>query len=354
MSASSKNVLLAVLVVALLAIAPLAWWQRQRIAELEHAAARDAAALVAAQKKIAATEQRLASAETRRAELEVERSETRTRAAAERTRPAAGTQVTRSVANPLENPAMQRMLATSMRTGLDQRYGTLFRQLKLSPAELEKLKDLLTERQMSVLDAMNAARTQGVGAAELPALMSKVQADVDQSIKQLLGDQRYDRYENFNQNIASYGTLEQIERRLSYTNAPLDATQSDALLRVLIATAPPAATEAVPARNMIVQSFGGAAAPILGAMSGSAISNETIARASSVLSPAQTEVLRQLQAEQQTQTNMLQAMRGDAAAGPRGAPGAVEIVETVAPGQTIIRRVQPAPPPSPPASTPTR
>lgn len=349
MSASPKNVLLALLTVALLALAPLAWWQRQRIAGLEQAAARDAAALAAAQKKASDTEQQLASAEKRRAELEAERTETRTRAA-ERTRPAAGTQVARSVPNVLENPAMQRMLATGMRAALDQRYGTLFRQLKLSPAELEKLKDLLTERQMSTLDAMNAARAQGVAAGELPALMSKVQADIDQGIRQLLGDERYPRYENFNQHSASYAALDQVERRLSYTNAPLDATQSEALLRILIETAPPAPAEGgIPARNMIVQSFAGAAAPILGAMSGPAITNETIARASTVLSPAQTEVLRQLQAEQQSQTSAMQAMRGDAAA--RG--GAVEVFEAPA-GQTIIRRVQPAAPPPAPAPAPQR
>lgn len=312
MSSSSKNFSLAALVLALLAMGTLAWWQSRRITELESKIAQAAADSLAAQQRATNAEQRLATAEKRRSELETQNNEPRARAAAERARTTANNATPRVAnAGALENPAVQRMLATGMRGALDQRFGTLFRQLKLSPAQLEKFKDLLTERQMSALDAMTAARTQGVNSAEMPALMEKVQADVDQSIRQLLGDSSYERYQNFNQNIASYGALEQIERRLSYTNAPLEAAQSDALLRVLIETAPPAPAETTPARNNmlgVVQSLG-SASPLLANLGGTAISNQTIERASGILTPAQTDVLRQLQAEQAAQMNVVQGVR---------------------------------------------
>lgn len=325
MSSSLKNAVIVAVLLALGAVGTLAWWQHRQLATLERLVALAEEDHRDAQARLGDAERRLAAAEKRRAELETERAEPRNRAGSERTRTNLSSVVTRAATSSLENPAVQRVLATGMRGSLDQRYGTLFRQLKLSPAELEKLKDLLTERQMSSLDVMTAARTQGVRPSEIPALMEKVQADMDQNIRQMLGDQRFERYQSFNQNFPSYSALEQIERRLSYTNAPLQPAQSDALLRVLIETAPPGPAEGSPARNMlgVVQSFG--AAPMIAGISPIAISSQTIERAAGILHPAQTEVLRQLQSEQQSQTTMMQTIRVNAFGSDNSAANVAEV-----------------------------
>lgn len=308
MSSSLKNVSLALSVLALMAMGTLAWRQNRQIAELRSQLATTAQA---AAQRAAEVERQLASAEKRRSVLEATQSEARNRSGSERMRlNSTAISARASAALPLENPTLQRVIATGMRSSLDQRYGTLFRQLKLSLPELEKFKDLLTERQMSSLDAMTAGRTQGVSTTEIPTLVEKVQSDVDQSIHQLLGNERFDRYESFNQHMTSYSTLDQIERRLSYTNAPLDNTQSEALLQVLIDTSPAVASEEVPLRAFIgaTPSFN-ATAPVATALGGTPLSNETITRAGTFLNPAQTAVLRQFQAEQQNQTVMMQSVR---------------------------------------------
>lgn len=331
-----KNASLAVLVVAVVLLGGLAWQQSQRIAALEKTAASVAAEREAAVRRATDAEGRLAAAEKTQSELETELKDARKAPAVA---PAPAVATTRASANvnamaALDNPAMQKMMAATFKSSLDQRYGGLFRQLRLSPAELDRLKDLLAERQMSGLDVMRAAQSQGMNLAGDPSglakLMSQAQSEVDNSIRSLIGDQRFEQYQDFNQNIGAYSLLDQIERRLSYTNAPLQSTQSEALLRVLVETSPPAETGARGIAANFVQSLAGAS-PIVGAMAQRPISNETVQRSAAVLSAAQVEVIRQLQAEQQSQAGMMQSLRGVSARGSSGtvtggnagAPGAV-------------------------------
>lgn len=312
-----KNVSLAVLLIAAVFLGALAWWQNQQMALLEQNAASAAEDRLALQHRLASTEQRIAAAEKSRADAETALTDLRNRPAPARApvaRPDMAATRTSALAA-LDNPAVQKVMAATMKASLDQRYGGLFRQLKLSPAELDKFKDLLTERQLSGMDVMRAAQTQGMNpatdGANMAALMGKAQTDVDDSIRGLIGDQRFQQYQDFNQNIASYTLLDQIERRLSYTNAPLQESQSGPLLHALIDTAQPLPGFAGPGGGAVagfVQSMAGSS-PLVAAMTTRPMSNETIAQAQTVLTPAQTEVLRQIQAEQQSQTNMMQSLR---------------------------------------------
>jgi hypothetical protein len=316
MNSPAKNILLAGLGLVIVFLGYFSWQQRQQNATLEETVSRYARERSMWQTRVAELEQRAAAAEKARSETEARLAETRPTPAATRADPA---RARAAIASPLDNPATQRMMATTLKSTLDQRYGALFRQLKLSPADLDKFKDLLTERQMSTLDAVRALQSQGGGAAsarELPELMRKVQGDVDESIRGLLGDDRFQQYQDFNQNLASYTLLEQIERRLSYTSSPLQQNQSTALARVLIETAQP--NPALGGMGNLVQSLGGSS-PMVTALVQRPISDDTIARAQGILEPAQVDVLRQIQAEQQAQANMIQSLRANAgSAAPRG------------------------------------
>jgi hypothetical protein len=63
-------------------------------------------------------------------------------------------------------------------------------------------------------------------------LNDKVRADVDENIRTALGDDRYRVYQDYNDNASSYILLDQIERRLSDTGAPMQESQSEPLLRL--------------------------------------------------------------------------------------------------------------------------
>lgn len=313
--ATVKNFLLVLLALACAGLGAFAWWQNQQIATLQDAAARLDREQTDLKRHLAEADQRATTAEKNRLAAETELKDLRNRPpAAATTATRASAAPARTAANVLDNPAMQKFMASSIKSSLDQRYGGLFRQLHLSPAELEQFKDLLAERQMSSLDAVRALQTQGASPAELPALMKKVQGDVDESIHTLLGDQRYDRYQDFNQNIASYTLLDQIDRRLSYTNAPLQSSQSDALLRVLIEHNQSAPNSPQGMAANLVQSMSGLS-PAIGALVQRPLTDETIAAAQAVLNPAQVEALRQLQSEQRNQASTMQSLRVNGAAG---------------------------------------
>jgi len=322
MNSPAKNILPAVVGLAVVFLGYYSWQQRQQIAALEATVARQAGERATWQPRLAELEQRATAAEKARSEAEARLAEMRPAATATRADIA---RVRTTVASPLDNPATQRMMATTLKSTLDQRYGTLFRQLKLSPAELDKFKDLLAERQMSTLDAVRALQSQGgaVTAADLPELMRKVQGDVDASIRGLLGDERFAQYQDFNQNLASYTLLDQIERRLSYTNAPLQPSQSAALARLLIETAQP--NPGIGGMSSVMQSLGGSN-PMVTALVQRPLSDDAIARAQGLLEPAQVEVLRQIQAEQQEQANMIRSIRANAGS---VAPGGNVIVAPV-------------------------
>ncbi len=216
------------------------------------------------------------------------------------------------------NAAAQKAMATSVRSGLDQRYGHLFRRFKLAPSELEKFRDLLTERQLSSFDAVTAAVSQGINVAaspgELTAVMNKVRSDVDETIRAFLGESRYQAYQEYTANASSYALLELLDRRLGYTDAPLQAAQSESILRILTAAknASPPSAPAVPgpldsfAQAISVgQKF--AEASGFNDLPGT-ITDEVIAQAQAVLSPAQVGVLRQIQSDQSSQADVLRTL----------------------------------------------
>src|SRR4051812_32297151 len=84
---------------------------------------------------------------------------------------------------------------------------------------------------------MGVAQSQGINLEEKPAAvkaaMTRVLSDVDESIRTFLGNERYQLYQNYNNHAASYLFLDQLDRRLSYPDAPLQESLTEALLRIL-------------------------------------------------------------------------------------------------------------------------
>jgi hypothetical protein len=151
-------------------------------------------------------------------------------------------------------------------------------------------------------------------------LNDKVRADVDENIRTALGNERYRVYQNYNDNASSYILLDQIERRLSDTGAPLQESQSEPLLRLLVDTAPsaPAAFAHGPLLDVTAALSG--SDPLLAAAARGPISDETITRAQSFLTPAQVETLRQIQSEQKSRDDAMRTMIQTESGKPASAP----------------------------------
>lgn len=222
----------------------------------------------------------------------------------------------------MQKPEIQRLLATQQKAALDARYAALFKSLNLTPAQLDKFKNLLVERQTSMMDVLAAARGQGLNREDMQKLVAGTQAEIDASIKAAIGDAAFSQYKNYDQTAAQRGTTDQLSQRLSYTGAPLTAEQSAAMTQILSQTAPArqGATGAagITANVTVTAEVGGGGrggfgmnfmAGGAGGGASSPITDATITMAQGVLSAPQVDALKQLQAEQQAQQKIAEAMR---------------------------------------------
>jgi len=73
---------------------------------------------------------------------------------------------TNRIANFFNTPEVQQLMALQQKAGLDGGYAALLKKLNLSPADLDKFKSLLVEKQSAVRDVMAAARSQGLTGRE--------------------------------------------------------------------------------------------------------------------------------------------------------------------------------------------
>ena len=211
----------------------------------------------------------------------------------------------------MANPEFAKAISLQQNAALDNRYAALFKQLNLSPAELEKFKSLLVERQNSRMDVMNAARENGLNPREnreeINKLVAEAQAEVDANIKAALGESRFNQYQTFDATQSQRNLVSQLDQRLSYSSTPLNATQSQFLVTALASSNAPAADQGGPGN------WGGG--------NRTTITDEVIQQAQSVLSPDQVSALKQLQAEQQAQKTVRDMMRASQGQGGQAGGG---------------------------------
>lgn len=228
----------------------------------------------------------------------------------------------------LASPEVQKLMAVQQKAGLDSHYASLFKQLNLSPADLEKFKNLLVEKQSAVMDVMAAARAEGLTGREnrdqIRQLVQNAQTEVDNTIRSTLGDAAYAQYQNYEATVPQRNVVSQLDQRLSYSSTPLTDTQSAQLVQILAETAPQKSnTDRGNATSPMVQMLGGAArgGPVGALVGGSApITNDAITRAQGVLAPQQLSALQGLQQEQQAAAQLRQQLRANAQNRPQATP----------------------------------
>jgi len=223
----------------------------------------------------------------------------------------------------MANPEVQKLMALQQKAGLDGRYSALFRQLQLNPADLEKFKNLLVEKQSAVMDVMAAARAEGLTGREnrdeIRQLVQQTQADVDNNIRSTLGETAYAQYQGYEATQSERTVVSQLEQRLSYSSTPLTDSQSQQLVQILAATAPTGGNNAG-SRN----ATGGVATALAlggGGMTaftggGTRITADAVTQAQSILSAQQVSALQGLQQEQQASAQLRQQMRANFPGGP--------------------------------------
>jgi len=314
---SPKNLLILFLALTTVGGAALVWYQFQELRQLRASALSD--------NDRADLQKRLWAAEKRRHELELA-------LAARSAGPDAGGPETNGEAGEnarpgrrdgrgrdamannfmamMDKPEIQKLMAVTQRAALDGRFSSLFKSLNLTPAQLEQFKNLLVDKQTAITDALAAARAQGINPRTDPEdfqkLVADAQAESDASIKATLGDAGYAQYQQYQQTLPQRNVVNQLSQSLSYTNTPLTNDQSEQLIQILAANTPSTNTNGNNTRATVAAAFG---VGFGGAMMNTPITNSAITQSATVLAPSQVQALQQLQATQQAQSQLSQAMR---------------------------------------------
>lgn len=242
-----------------------------------------------------------------------ERDEGAVRAAVEPRPAGARSRRAGALARLMDNPEFVDVLGRQRQAMLDARFAGLFRQLNLGADELAAFKHLLVEKENVVLDVVTVSETSPQGPLSPESLRASVRAaqlQVEDAIHSALGTERYAIYRDYERTVAQRAMVAQLEQRLSYTAAPLSPAQSEALVRILVATAPAAATETAPALTVVVRAGVPEAVPLVPTNRATGrVTEEVIAQSQSVLTPAQLNALREIQLEQQAAAKAAELIR---------------------------------------------
>lgn len=341
---SPRNLIVVLLALATCGVGWLAWRQQRELAELRVAAlskeerAELQKRLWAAEKRAQGLEEQLtAKGKAAGAEAMTNAVESETRLPDGRVRrvrrdPAGPGGPLNTMMSVMEKPEVQRLMALQQKAQLDSRYAALFKNLNLSPAQLDQFKTLLVEKQTAMQDVVAAARARGIDPLADPEglkkLIADTQAEVENNIKATLGDAGYARYEDYQQTFPQRNLVAQLQQSLSYTSSPLSEAQAEQLVGILARNASATNHEAIgpaagPGVNVSVAispdgpgaggamfsvgsnvvAFGG------GGPGGVSITDEAIAAAGTILSPPQLQGLQQLREQQLAQQQLQQTLR---------------------------------------------
>jgi hypothetical protein len=130
----------------------------------------------------------------------------------------------------LKDPEMRKAMAQQQRMGMEMLYGSLLKELQLTPEQEQKFKDLLLDQQM---ENMEQAGAMFEGTAEDRARVAQELADKrkdhEAAIKELLGEDGFAQYEEYNQTLGERMMLEQFGRGVE--TSPEQTEQLLAIMR---------------------------------------------------------------------------------------------------------------------------
>ncbi|HEX2860456.1 MAG TPA: hypothetical protein VHN79_02405, partial [Lacunisphaera sp.] len=146
-------------------------------------------------------------------------------------------------------------------------------------------------------DVMAAMRSQGLAPGrsngdQTRALIQNANAEIDAQIQSEFGTNIFSQYQSYEQTQPQRSLVERVQQRLSYSGTALSDQQAASLVSMLAQSA-----SASPGR------------PRGQGPGGVAVTDEIIAQAQAILSPNQVATLRELQREQQAQSELLRRAR---------------------------------------------
>jgi hypothetical protein len=140
-----------------------------------------------------------------------------------------GAAMGKMLANMLKNPEMRKAMEQQQGMAMDMIYGSLVKQLQLSPEQEKKFKDMLLAQQMENISQAGAMFD---GDAEQRAKVAKELAEKraanEEKMKELLGEDKFAQYQDYNQTLGERMMLDQFAR-----NAEVSPEQNEQLLAIM-------------------------------------------------------------------------------------------------------------------------
>src|SRR5204863_9128458 len=99
----------------------------------------------------------------------------------------------------MKDPAMREMMREQQKAMINMMYGGLFKDMKLSPDEKDKLKSLLTDAQMKNIESaqglLGGEAKDGTAGEDAGKQIADSKKQMNDEIKSLLGDERFAQYQ---------------------------------------------------------------------------------------------------------------------------------------------------------------
>lgn len=127
----------------------------------------------------------------------------------------------------MKNPEMRQMIRDNLGPQLDMMYGDMFDKLFLDEPQLAQFKELLTDMQMLDMEKMFGENKEDTG-------IELERDEITEEMQELLGEDRFRQYEDYQNNLAEMMALSQYNKRLVSNNVePLADYQEVQLLSAI-------------------------------------------------------------------------------------------------------------------------
>lgn len=213
--------------------------------------------------------------------------------------------------------AFLRNLTLHQHARLDATFAALFRQLDLSPDELQRLKRLLVDKLNVDLDVLayvqRAPADVSLSPAETHAAATLARREIDSAIRATLGDERFEVFQAYEAALPARLLVARVETRLSYSDEPLSPDQTEALVSAIKPPVnhPASAAPAAPSPPSAPASPAATTAPVVTDLP-AAVSADTLDAVARVLSPRQLEAFVAVSNEEAAGAALRQATAGAA------------------------------------------
>jgi hypothetical protein len=134
------------------------------------------------------------------------------------------------------SPAQLDARAAELRQIIERQYAPLIKKLGLSEPATETLKQLLVELRQVSKEAFRQRDAAGLPAPTGPESIrigKEAQQPVYDSIRTLLGDEKYEAFQHYSGTLAERQLLEQMTQGIRHSDTPLSEPQFDALIDTL-------------------------------------------------------------------------------------------------------------------------